>query len=227
MKTLGLVGGISWTSTLDYYRRLNEGVNRRLGGLDYARCLVYSINFGELQRRTWPNSFELLRDACHRLVAGGAEGIALGATTAHLFADDLAAELPVPLVDLRAETAKAVRARGVAKVALMGTKFTMEMDFFRDALARHGVEAIVPETQAVRDYMQQTLRDELGAGIVRAETKAAYLGIVEALVERGARGVILGCTELPMLLAPSDFALPVFDTVELHVAAMVGFAAGD
>lgn len=142
MRTIGLVGGISWTSTLDYDRRLNEGVNARLGGLDYARCLVYSINFGELQRWTWPNSFELLRDACHRLVAGGAEGIALGATTAHLFADALAAELPVPLVDR-------------------------------------------------------------------------------------VRGVILGCTELPMLLAPSDFALPVFDTVAIHVAAMARFAAGE
>ncbi len=224
MKRLGLVGGISWTSTLDYYRRLNEGINRRLGGLEFASCLVDSINFGELQRQTWPNSFELLRDACRRLVAGGAEGIALGATTAHLFADALAAELEVPLVDLRVETAKAVRARGVAKVALLGTKFTMEMSFFRDALARHGVEAVVPDAQSVRDYIQETVRDELGAGIVRAETKAAYLEIVDGLVERGARGVILGCTELPMLLGASDFAMPVFDTVEIHVEAMVRFA---
>ena len=227
MKTLGLVGGISWTSTLDYYRRLNEGVNRRLGGLEFARCLVYSINFGELQRGGWPNAHELLRDACRHLVAGGAEGIALGATTAHLFADALEAELEVPLVDLCVETAKAVRARGVSKVALLGTKFTMEMEFFRDTLARHGVGALVPDTQAVRDYIQQTVRDELGAGIVRAETKAAYLGIVEGLVQRGARGVILGCTELPMMLGAADFAMPVFDTVEIHADAMVRFALGE
>ena len=227
MKTLGLVGGISWTSTLDYYRRLNEGVNRRLGGLESARCIVYSINFGELQRLTWPNAHGLLRDACRRLVAGGAEGIALGATTAHLFADTLEAELEVPFVNLCVETAKAVRARGLSKVALLGTKFTMEMDFFRDTLARHGVEAVVPDTQAVRDYIQQTVRDELGAGIVRAETKAAYLGIVEELVQRGARGVILGCTELPMMLGAADFAVPVFDTVEIHAEAMVRFALGE
>jgi aspartate racemase len=227
MKRVGLVGGISWTSTLDYYRRLNEGINRRPGGLEFARCLVDSINFGELQRRTWPDSFGLLRDACRRLVAGGAEGIALGATTAHLFADALAAELEVPLIDLRIETARAVRARGVSKVALLGPRFTMEMGFFRESLARHGVEAVVPDTQSVRDYIQQTVRDELGAGVVRAETKAAYLAIVDTLVERGARGVILGCTELPMLLSAADFAMPVFDTVEIHAEAMVRFALGD
>lgn len=227
MKTLGLVGGISWTSTLDYYRRLNEGVNRALGGLDFARCLIYSINFGELQRNGWPNARGLLRDACRRLVTAGAEGIALGATTAHLFADELAAELEVPLVDLRDETAKALRARGVTKVALLGTKFTMEMSFFRDTLSRHGVEVVVPDAQAVRDCIQQTVRDELGAGVVRAETKTAYLSIVDELLERGARGLILGCTELPLLLAPADFAIPVFDTVEIHADAMIRFALGD
>jgi aspartate racemase len=226
MKKLGLVGGMSWVSTLDYYRNLNEGIHARRGGLEFAECLVYSLNFGDIQAVEWPNSFPLLLGACESLVRGGADAIVLCANTAHFAADELAARIPLPFVHIGVATAAAVRAQGLRKIGLLGTKFTMEMSFYRDKLATAGIETLVPPDQTTRDYVQRTIKDELGTGLVLPETKAAYVRIAHELIAAGAEGIVLGCTEVPLLLGPADLPVPVFDTAKIHCQAAIDFALG-
>ena len=223
MKKMGLVGGISWTSTLDYYRYINEGVNKKLGGLNFAELIIYSLNFGDIQAKSWDNSFELLLNACKSLKDSGADGIALCANTAHLFADDLQAEIQLPLIHIGVETAKEVNKEGIKKVGLLGTKFTMEMEFYRNKLAAAGLEVFIPKKQETRDYVQQTVKEELGIGYINPETKSIYRSIVNELVERGAECIILGCTEIPMLISQSDFTIPIFDTTKIHSHAIVEY----
>lgn len=230
MKRLGLIGGISWVSTIDYYRYINEGINRRLGGLQYADCLIHSLNFGAVQRAGWQDldgTYRLLADAAGRLMSAGAEALVLCANTAHVVADRVQAALPLPLIHIADATAAAVVEAGLSRVALLGTQVTMEHPFYRDALRRVGVDAFVPPLQETRDYIQRTLRDELGRGVVRAETRAAYLAIIGQLVADGAQGIILGCTEIPLLVSQADVAVPVFDTTRIHAEAAVQFALAD
>jgi aspartate racemase len=205
MKTLGLLGGLSWVSTLEYYRLVNEGANARRGGLDYAECVVYSLDFGELQRRgwdDWDHTLQLLVRGGGRLKAGGAEAIVLCAVTAHALADEVE-----------------------ARVGLLGTRFTMELPFLRDRLRARGIDTVVPD-EPTRQFVQRTLRDEFGRGVTTPATKAAYLDIIDGLVARGAQGIVFACTELPLLLAQDDVAMPVFDVTHLHAAAAVNFALG-
>jgi aspartate racemase len=223
MKTIGLVGGISWVSTMDYYKLINEGINKKLGGLNFAQCLLYSINFADVQARTWENSYELLLDACKRLERAGAEGLVLCANTAHLFADPLQKDIPLPLIHIVSETAKLIKEDGLTKVGLLGTKFTMEMDFYRKKLEDYGLEAMIPAEQTVRDYIQHTLVTELGRGLVLPETRNQYLTFAKDLIERGAEGIILGCTEIPLILSQADFSVPVFDSTKIHADAIVEF----
>ena len=223
MKKIGLVGGISWVSTLEYYKLLNEGVNGRLGGLHFAECLLYSLNFADVQAVGWENAYGLLREACASLQRGGADAIALCANTAHLFADRLEAELHLPLIHLVTETAQALRREGHATIGLLGTKFTMELPFYRDRLAAFGIQVLTPPTQDTRDYVQFTVKEELGRGLLKPETKARYVVIAQELVGRGATALVLGCTEIPLLLSQADFAVPVFDTVKIHTDAIVNY----
>jgi aspartate racemase len=223
MKKIGLVGGISWVSTVEYYKLINEGVNNRLGGLHFAECLLYSLNFADVQAIGWENAYELLREACVRLQRGGADAIALCANTAHLFADRLEAELHLPFVHIVTETALALRREGHATIGLLGTKYTMELPFYRDRLAAFGIHVLTPPTQATRDYVQFTVKEELGRGLLKPETKARYVAIAQELVGRGATALVLGCTEIPLLLSQADFAVPVFDTVQIHTDAIVDF----
>src|ERR1700712_2665613 len=205
MKKIGLVGGISWVSTMDYYKFINEGVNSKLGGLNFAECIIYSLNFGDIQAKSWDCSFELLLDACESLKRSGVDSIVLGANTAHLFADQLQEAIKLPIIHIGAETAKAVTRRGFVKVGLLGTKFTMEMDFYRNKLEEYGLEVLIPEKQETRDYIQHTIKEELGIGFINPETKVNYITIVKELVDRGAECIILGCTEIPMLISQDDF----------------------
>ena len=223
MKKIGLVGGISWVSTLEYYKLLNEGVNGRLGGLHFAECLLYSLNFADVQAVGWENAYGLLREACASLQRGGADAIALCANTAHLFADRLEAELHLPLIHLVTETAQALRREGHATIGLLGTKFTMELPFYRDRLAAFGIQVLTPPMQDTRDYVQFTVKEELGRGLLKPETKARYVAIAQELVGRGATALVLGCTEIPLLLSQADFAVPVFDTVKIHTDAIVNY----
>jgi aspartate racemase len=223
MKKVGLVGGISWVSTMDYYKFINEGVNKRLGGLNFSECIIYSLNFGDVQEKTWENSFELLLNACQSLKRSGVDAIVLCANTAHLFADVLEGNIKLPIIHIGTETAKAVKAQGLVTVGLLGTKFTMEMEFYRKKLAENGLNVLVPEKQETRDYMQHTLKEELGRGIINMDTKLNYISIVKDLVDRGAEGIILGCTEIPMLISQEDFSIPVFDTTKIHSSAIVEY----
>jgi aspartate racemase len=223
MKKIGLVGGISWTSTMDYYRFINEGINAQLGGLNFAECIIYSLNFGDIQAKGWVNAYELLLDACLSLKKSGAESIVLCANTAHLFADELQAEVQLTIIHIVTETAKAINKQGFKKVGLLGTKFTMEMDFYRKKLEEFGLEVIIPTKQATRDYIQHTVKEELGIGFINPDTKKNYITIVDELVELGAECIILGCTEIPMLISQADFTIPVFDTTKIHSEAIVRY----
>lgn len=223
MKKVGLVGGISWVSTMDYYKFINEGVNARLGGLNFAECIIYSLNFGDIQSKSWDNSYELLLGACERLKNSGVESIVLCANTAHLFADKLQDTIQLPIIHIGEETAKAVNKKGFKKVGLLATKFTMEMNFYRDKLEQYGLEVLIPQKQETRDYIQQTLKEELGIGLINPETKSNYISIIKELVDCGAECIILGCTEIPMLISEEDFNIPMFDTTKIHSQAIVDY----
>jgi aspartate racemase len=226
-KRVGLIGGISWVSTLDYYRYINEGVNQRLGGLNFAECIIYSLNFNDIQRHGWDNwdeTFRLISQACMCLKSAGVEAIVLCANTAHAIADRLEESVQLPIIHIATATANEVSKRGLKKVGLLGTKFTMELPFYKDKLRLQNVESLIPHEQSVRDFIQQTLKEELGRGIVTPGTRAAYTTIVEQLVAAGAEGIVLGCTELPLLLSQQDVAVPVFDTTRIHAQAVVDFA---
>jgi aspartate racemase len=223
MKKIGLVGGISWTSTLDYYKFINEGVNTRLGGLNFAECVIYSLNFGDIHTKSWDNAYDLLHNACESLKKSGVDGIALCANTAHLYADQLQDAIQLPVIHIVTETAKTINKKGFKKTGLLGTKFTMEMPFYTDKLASFGLEVLIPEKKETREYIQCTLREELGAGIINPATKEKYKDIVKELVSKGTECIVLGCTEIPMLISQDDFEIPVFDTTKIHSQAIVDF----
>lgn len=223
MKKIGFVGGISWVSTLDYYKYVNEEVNKRLGGLNYAECIIYSLNFGDVQRVGWVNSFDLLLGACKKLKKSGVEAIVLCANTAHLFAKDLEAQIELPIISIVTETARHIVGKGITTVGLIGTKFTMELTFYREALEQFGLQVLIPESQEVRDYIQQSVKEELGRGVIKPETKARYISIINELNERGAQGIILGCTEIPLLIDEKDFSFLVFDSTKIHCKAIADF----
>jgi aspartate racemase len=228
MKTLGLIGGTTWLSTIDYYRLLNEGINERLGGMQYARCLLYSLNFGDIvkinETQDWDGALELFSDAAFRLKNAGAEGIVLCANTAHVIADRLEKRIGLPLIHIADATAQAIRAAGLERVSLLGTRYTMELSFFKDRLAWHGITAVTPNA-AEREFIHGTVFSELAKNQIKPETRARYLEIMDRMAEQdGARGAILGCTEIPLLIKQSDAKLPVFDTTALHAQAAVDFA---
>ncbi|MEZ4901245.1 MAG: amino acid racemase [Spirosomataceae bacterium] len=224
MKKLGLVGGISWTSTLEYYRLFNEGINKRLGGLEAAECIVYSLNFGDVQRVGWDNSDGQLLKACTSLKEAGAEALVLCCNTGHLFAEELKQASGLPMIHIVEETAQVIKAHHLTRVGLMGTIFTMEMSFFREGLTNYGIECVTPPQQATRDYIQHTLKNELAIGIINPETRQNYLTIINEMIAEGVEGIIFGCTEIPLLLNKQDVSIPVFDTMEIHVNAMINYA---
>ncbi|MDF2381999.1 amino acid racemase [Nostoc ellipsosporum NOK] len=225
MKKIGLVGGISWTSTVDYYRLLNTEVNKKAGGLNFAECIIYSVNFNEFSQHNaahdWEASFALLGHAAQQLKNAGAELVMLGANTAHIVAEKIETAIGIPLIDIRTATANAIKEKNITCVGLLGTVYTMELDFYKEQLARHGIKAIVPDDTAERNYIEETLLHELGKGIITAKTKAEYIRIADQLIDRGAEGIVLGCTEIPLLLSQDDFTVPVFNTTQIHVEAAV------
>lgn len=227
MKTLGLIGGMSWVSTIDYYRYINEGINAKLGGLNFAQCLIYSFNYQEIVSNGASGNIEAsqqrMEDIAAMLEADGADGIVLCANTAHMAVERLERRLNIPVIHIGTATAKAIKAQGLSKVILLGTKFTMEKDFIKDKLREQGIEPIVPEEED-RIFIHHTIHDELGRGLVIPETKQRYIDIINKLVTEGAQGVILGCTEIPLLLAPEDLSIPSFDTTKIHADAAVEFA---
>lgn len=228
MKKIGLVGGISWTSTIDYYRILNERVNQKLGGLNFCECIIYSVNFNDFVSNNvagnWHLTLELMKNAALSLQKSGAQAIVLCANTAHAIADELQGLIDLPIINIIDEIGKAIKAKNYKKAALIGTQFTMEMGFYRDGLAKHGIEMMVPQNQETRDFIQKTVKEELGCGILNPQTKAKYIKILNQLIKDGAQCIILGCTEIPLLISQSDFDVEVFDTTKVHANAAADFA---
>jgi aspartate racemase len=228
MKTIGLIGGTGWVSTLEYYRLLNLEVKRRLGGHEAARCILYSFNFGDIMRAKEGDPEqtrvrEMVVDAATRLASIGAEGLMLCANTLHWFAEDVERAVPLPLVHIATATGARIRADGLRCVGLLGTLPTMERDFFRKRLEAMGIDMLVPDEPA-RRFVHRAIYDELVLGRYRAETRAALVEIVEGLRARGAQAAVLGCTEIPLLLRQQDCSLPLFDTLGIHARAGVDFS---
>ncbi len=225
MRMIGLIGGMSWESSAEYYRILNQGVRDRLGPTASARCLLWSFDFAEIEalqhRGDWDALGDRLVDAAQRLEGGGAEGLLICTNTMHRLAAQVEAAVNIPLLHIADPTAERIKAEGFTTVGLLGTAFTMEQPFYKDRLAeRHGLQVLVPEA-ADRGTVHRVIYEELVAGRVIAESRAAYRAIIERLVAAGAEAVILGCTEIMLLIGPGDSPVPIFDTTALHAAAAV------
>ncbi|MFC0778078.1 aspartate/glutamate racemase family protein [Flavobacterium sp. HJSW_4] len=227
MRKIGLIGGISWVSTSDYYTLINKGINEKLGGLNFSECLIYSFNYADIKKNNdandWDSTFNMLLKAAEVLQSGGAEAILLCANTMHLIADRLQQAIDIPLIHIAEETAIEIQKKEIRKVGLLGTKFTMELDFFKDKLAEKGIEAIIPASEEVKDFIHYTIFEELGRGIASEETKKRYLEIANELINNGAEGIILGCTEIPLVIKEGDLSVPIFDTTLIHTQAAINF----
>lgn len=228
MRTLGLLGGMSWESSAHYYRILNEEVRRRLGGSHSAACLLLSVDFAEVaalqHAGDWRTLGQRLQDHARQLAAGGAKALVLCTNTMHCLATELEAATSLPLLHIADPTGAAIRAQGFETIGLLGTAFTMEQAFYRERLTeRFGLEVRVPEL-AGRQTVHRIIYEELVRGEVRAESREAYRAVIGELVAQGAEGIVLGCTEIMLLVDQSDSAVPLFDTTRLHALAAVDWA---
>lgn len=227
MKTIGLIGGMSWESSIEYYRLVNERVRQELGGLHSAECVMYSVDFAAIEAMQaegrWQDAGRRLAEVARRLEAGGADFLVLCTNTMHKVADAIEQAVSVPLLHLGDTTATAVTEAGVRRVGLLGTGFTMEQTFYRDRLASHGLDVLVPDAED-RALVHRVIYDELCLGLVLDESRQAYLEVVQRLVDRGAEGIILGCTEIELLIGQEHVAEPVFPTTRLHAEAAVAAA---
>lgn len=230
MKTMGLLGGMSWESTETYYRLINEGVRARLGGLHSAELILYSVDFARIEtlqsRGDWAAAAEILGAAARSVERSGAEFLVLCTNTMHRVAETIEASIAVPLVHIADAAATALLRQGVTRVGLIGTRFTMEQVFYRDRLEAHGITVLVPD-EAGRDRVHAVIYDELCRGIVRPASKAAYLEVVAGLADRGAQGVILGCTEIGLLIQAADTPVRLFDTTAIHADEAVRYALAE
>ncbi|MFJ9460779.1 aspartate/glutamate racemase family protein [Kitasatospora sp. NPDC101447] len=230
MKTLGLIGGMSWESTAEYYRLLNELTRDRLGGLHSARLVLHSVDFAVIERLQtagrWDEAGEVLAAAARSLEAAGADLLLICTNTMHKVAGHVEAAVSVTLLHLADATAAAVRAAGLRRVGLLGTAFTMEQDFYRGRLASGGLDVLVPDADA-RALVHRVIYEELCVGVVREESRAAYRRVIGDLVAAGAEGIVLGCTEIELLVRQEDSPVPVFPTARLHAEAAVAAALDD
>jgi aspartate racemase len=222
MPLIGLIGGTTWHSTAEYYRLFNELTWNQTDGHDFARLLINSLNFCELKRNneagTPEKNRDILIEAGQQLKNGGATHLMIGANTLHQWADDLEEAVGIPLINLLTATAEAIRAQNHRRVGLLGTRYTMEQGFYQAAMAKHDIEILVPP-EGVRDYIHQTIYEDFAAGLFTPEAKFSYRLIIDELAAQGAEGVILGCTEIPILLAPHEIPIPSYDTTVIHVEA--------
>ena len=228
MKTIGLLGGMSWESTQGYYRAINEGVKEALGGLHSAKLVLNSVDFAEIeacqQSGDWRKTGEILAQAAQGVEAAGADCLLICTNTMHKVAEDIDDAISIPLIHIADATGEALKQAGVKRVGLLGTAFTMEQDFYKGRLSeRHDLEVLVPKAED-RALVHRVIFQELCVGITTNASKAEYLRIIEALKEQGAEAVILGCTEIGMLVTQADTDTPLFDTTEIHAGAAVTFA---
>lgn len=229
MKTIGLIGGVSWVSTLEYYKLINEGVNQQLGGANFARLIIHSLNFADVKRNHLNNdhraNYEMVLNACQNMKDGGAKAIVLCANTMHMMAEELEVTLQLPVIHIAKATAETIAASQIKKVGLLGTQFTMEMDFFKDKLKSENIECLIPDKED-REYIHNSIANELGLGIFLDSTRERYKSIIKKLEAEGCEGIILGCTEIPLLIKQSDCKAITFDTTLIHSNAVVSFMCG-
>lgn len=228
MKTIGLLGGMSWESSLEYYRIINETTRLRRGGLHSAPCVLVSVDFAEVevlqQAGRWAEAAARLTDAGRSLERAGADFVVLCTNTMHLVADELQAGLSIPLLHIADATAHQVRAAGIQTVGLLGTRFTMERDFYKGRLSdRHGLSVLIPDADD-RETVHRVIYAELCQGVIRPESRAQYRVIIEKLGQAGAEGIILGCTEIELLVHAEDSPVPLFPTTRIHATAAVDYA---
>ncbi|MET0464884.1 MAG: aspartate/glutamate racemase family protein [Chitinophagaceae bacterium] len=229
MKTIGLIGGITWLSSVEYYRLLNTLVNQELGGVSSAKIILHSVDFAEIKSLTeagrWDSILALITDAAKKLAVAGADCILLGANTMHKLADEVQASVSIPLLHIADETGKQIKQDGLQTVALLGTKYTMQLPFYSQKLAAHGIKTIIPGQDDI-DYINNAIYTEMGKGIFLPETKQKFVDIILELARQGAQGVILGCTEIPLLLQQKDTDVKLYDTTLIHSKAAIRFALG-
>jgi aspartate racemase len=228
MKCIGLLGGMSWESTVSYYQALNRGVRAQLGGLHSARVLLNSVDFAEIERLQhagdWPATARLLAAEARKLQDGGADFLLIGTNTMHKVAPEIEAAIEIPLLHIADATAAKLQADGVTRVGLLGTRFTMEQDFYKGRLQdRFGLAVLVPD-EAGRERVHRIIYDELCLGEIRESSRAEYLAIIEELAAAGAEAVILGCTEIALLVGDARAAVPLYDTTAIHAEAAVALA---
>ncbi|MEE6450311.1 aspartate/glutamate racemase family protein [Gottfriedia acidiceleris] len=230
MKTIGLIGGMSWESSLLYYQIMNESVKEKLGGHHSAKSLLYSVDFQEIKtlqfEDRWDELTKIMIEIAKKLETSGADCLVICTNTMHKMAKDVEESVKIPLLHIADATAKEIVKNGIKKVALLGTAFTMEHDFYKGRLIEQfGLDVIVPN-EAERKLIHTIIYEELCLGIVKEESKQIYLNIIDHLIERGAEAVILGCTEITMLISQENCSIPIFDTTRIHAESAVDFALG-
>ncbi|MFJ5789722.1 aspartate/glutamate racemase family protein [Lysinibacillus sp. NPDC093197] len=224
MKTIGLIGGMSWESTAMYYRLLNEKVQQQLGGLHSAKCILYSVDFQEIEHYQangqWQNAGEILGEAALSLEKAGADFIVICTNTMHKVMDVIETNITIPILHIADATAVQIQQAGLQTIALLGTKYTMEQDFYKTRIEQFGINVMVPNDEE-RTVINRIIYEELCLGKIERTSKEAYLQIIESLVKSGAQGIILGCTEIGLLIQQEDVPVPVFDTTIIHALAAV------
>ena len=228
MKTIGLIGGMSWESSIEYYRIINETAKAKLGGLHSAKSMMYSVDFAEIEilqhQGKWAEAAQMLIDAAKNLENGGADFIVLCTNTMHKVAEDIQATVKIPLLHIADATAQLVKDSGIQKIGLLGTRFTMEEEFYKGRLSqKYGLNVCIPNAQE-REIVHRVIYDELVVGNIQQHSKEQYIGIIEQMVSQGAEGVILGCTEIGLLVHQEDSRVPLFDTTRIHAEAAVDYA---
>ena len=231
MQTIGLLGGMSWESTETYYREINEGIKARLGGLHSAKICLYSVDFDEIEKfqnsGNWAETAVILSDAAKRIEAGGADFLVICTNTMHKVAPEIEANINIPILHIADATADEIKAKGMSRVGLLGTRFTMEQNFYKGRLnGYHGIEVIVPAA-ADREIVHNVIYNELCIGKSSEESRKEYVRIIESLAEQGAEGVILGCTEIALLVQQQHTTVPLFDTTKIHAKKAVEKAISD
>ncbi|AFQ15269.1 aspartate/glutamate racemase family protein [Bacillus thuringiensis] len=227
MKTIGLIGGMSWESTSEYYRIINEEIKERLGGLHSAKCLINSVDFEEIERcqssGDWDGAGEILGNAAYSLQKGGADFIIICTNTMHKVVGKIKAKIDIPVLHIADATAKAIKRKDIQKVGLLGTTYTMEQDFYKSRIEENNIKVIVP-SEKNRKEINKVIYTELCLGKIVSQSREYYKRVIEELVQKGAQGIILGCTEIGLLIKQEDVSVPIFDTTHIHAIEAVKVA---
>lgn len=228
MKTIGLIGGMSWESSIEYYRIINETVREKLGGLHSSKSVMYSVDFAEIEtlqhHNRWEEATQLMIEAAQHVQNGGADFVLICTNTMHKMAEDVQKHIDIPILHIADATAEAIKSKGLTKIGLLGTRFTMEEQFYRGRLeSKHGLTVLIPNEED-REIIHRVIYDELCLGEVKSSSKAKYAAIIDKLIKAGAQGIILGCTEISLLVEEAHSSVPIFDTTLIHATSAVEYA---